>query len=170
MNNKRDIFLSTLEQHKGILYKIANSYCQHTEDRKDLVQEIIIQLWLSFDNYSDQYKYSTWIYRIALNTSISFYRKRNKRNKTEQEVATIFKNSIQEFDFPEEESNIQLLQKFIRELKELDKALILLYLDGLSQAEISNIIGITPTNISTKVNRIKKKLKDKFIAYKKSEL
>ena len=76
---KTDRFLSVIEINKGIIYKITNSYCKDTEDRKDLIQEIISQLWKSFDNYSDQYKYSTWIYRIALNVAISFYRKENRR-------------------------------------------------------------------------------------------
>lgn len=83
MNKHRDQFLSILENHKGIIYKISNSYCKEGEDREDLVQEIIIQLWLSFDKYDKQYKYSTWIYTIALNTSISFYKKnKTRRNKT----------------------------------------------------------------------------------------
>lgn len=165
MDNKRKKFLSILENHKGIIYKIANSYCHGKEDRKDLVQEIIIQLWLSFDKYDSQYKISTWIYRIALNTSISTYRKNKTRNKMELAFLEISKTSIYEMKPIEEDLNIKLLQQFIRELREIDKALILLYLDGLSQKEISEIMGITPTNISTKVGRIKKILKEKFTNY-----
>lgn len=166
LDNKRDIFLSILENHKGIIYKIANSYCHGSEDKKDLVQEIIIQLWLSFDTYDSQYKFSTWIYRIALNTSISSYRKNKTRTKGELEFKEIPKTPIYETEPIEEDSNIRLMQKFIRELREIDKALILLYLDGLNQKEISKIIGITPTNISTKLSRIKKILKEKFINHK----
>ncbi|MND37875.1 RNA polymerase sigma factor [Solitalea canadensis] len=81
MNSKEktELFLSIIQANKGIIYKVANTYCKDMEDRKDLVQEISIQLWKSFDNYSSQYKYSTWMYRIALNVAISFYRKENRR-------------------------------------------------------------------------------------------
>ncbi|BAO76549.1 RNA polymerase sigma factor [Winogradskyella sp. PG-2] len=75
MVNKKEQFIRTIDEHKKIIYKIVNSYCQNKEDRKDLEQEIIIQLWNSFDNYNSDYKYSTWMYRIALNVAISFYRK-----------------------------------------------------------------------------------------------
>lgn len=85
--DKSERFLAVIQTHKGILYKIANAYCHDAEDRKDLVQEIIIQLWKSFDNYSDQYKYSTWIYRIALNVAISFYRKENKRKQVDSPLS-----------------------------------------------------------------------------------
>ena len=167
MENKRDIFLSILENHKGIIYKIANSYCQDDNDRKDLAQEIIIQLWLSFDSYDSTFKYSTWIYRIAINTSISSYRKTKTRAKSTLEYSEILKTSNYENAPFEDDLNIELLQKFIRELKEIDKALILLYLDGLNQKEIYKITGITPTNISTKINRIKKALTQKFKMHKK---
>ena len=74
-----DIFLYVIESNKGIIYKIAKSYCKDTEDRNDLVQEIILKLWLAFDTYNNEFKYSTWIYRIALNTAISNYRKEKVR-------------------------------------------------------------------------------------------
>ena len=76
--NKKDIFIKTIDEHKKIIYKIVNSYCPNREDRKDLEQEIIIQLWNSFDNYNSDYKYTTWMYRIGLNVAISFYRKEKK--------------------------------------------------------------------------------------------
>jgi RNA polymerase sigma factor (sigma-70 family) len=82
MDLKRDAqtFLSVIESNKGIIYKVANSYCWDEENRKDLIQEIIVQLWLAFDKYDKNYKLSTWMYRIALNVSISFYRKQETRN------------------------------------------------------------------------------------------
>lgn len=75
----KERFLSLIEMHKGIIYKVANAYCRDVEDRKDLVQEIVIQLWRSFDKYDAQYKWSTWMYRIALNVAISFLRKEKRR-------------------------------------------------------------------------------------------
>ncbi|MBP9744817.1 MAG: RNA polymerase sigma factor, partial [Saprospiraceae bacterium] len=78
---KSELFVSVIEAHKGILFKITNSYCKNAEDRKDLLQEIIIQLWKSFDRYDSHFKFSTWIYRIALNVSITYFRKANRRRQ-----------------------------------------------------------------------------------------
>ncbi len=155
-------FLSVLEKHKGILYKVATSYCKESEDRKDLVQEMAYQLWRSFDNYNEQYKYSTWIYRVAINVAISFYRKENSRKV----VISPFSKSLLNFsDTPnveEEIPGLKQLEQFIFELKELDKALILLYLDEKSYREMADIMGITETNVATKISRIKNSLKQKF--------
>ena len=155
-------FFTVIEANKGIIYKVAISYCKNGEDRKDLIQEIIIQLWRSFSKYDEQYKLSTWIYRIALNVSISFYRKEKRRDAISQPISeSIF--SMTENDEPNEINNdLNLLQRFISELKELDRALILLYLDGNSQKEMAEILGLTETNVATKVSRIKSKLRQKF--------
>lgn len=160
---EKDTFLSVIEANKGIIYKIANSYCKDPEDRKDLFQEIISQLWRSFDKYNDQYKYSTWIYRIALNVAISFYRKENRRKAVSSPLSeSVF--SLMDLDETKEmESNLRLLQQFIQELKDLDKALMLLYLEEKSHREIAEIIGITETNVATKIGRIKLLLKQKFM-------
>lgn len=162
MEKDRDIFLSILDRHKGILYKIANTYCKESKDRPDLMQEIIIQLWVSFDNYDDQFKWSTWIYRIALNTAISYYRKNKSRKEYTVELSPIFENSIKASSSTEENPEMVWLQRFIQELKELDRALILLHLDGVGNQEIAKIIGISPSNVSTKLGRIKQILKKKF--------
>ncbi|QHS61297.1 RNA polymerase sigma factor [Chitinophaga agri] len=154
-----NIFLSVIEQHKGIIYKIANSYCHHAEDRKDLIQEIIFQLWRSFDRYNDQYRYSTWLYRIALNVAISFYRKDSKRTAGAHELTADILVVTEETADTEQ---LQLLQRFISELPELDRAIMLLYLEEKSYKEMAEILGLTETNIATKINRIKGKLKNKF--------
>lgn len=160
--DKPGIFLSVIETNKGIIYKVANLYCNNAEDRKDLIQEIIIQLWRSFDHYDDQYKFSTWIYRIALNTAISFYRKETRRKKISNHASEDILLFI-DTDVPgETEANIGLLHQFIAELKELDKALLLLYLEEKSQKEIAGIMGISGTNVATRISRIKMILKQKF--------
>tara|TARA_R100001369_G_scaffold47354_1_gene73757 strand:- start:693 stop:1202 length:510 start_codon:yes stop_codon:yes gene_type:complete len=163
--NKKEQFIRTIDEHKKIIYKIVNSYCQNKADRKDLEQEIIIQLWNSFDNYNSDYKYSTWMYRIALNVAISFYRKEKKwsiKNDFYNEES-IFK--IEE-DTSEEQTeldfHLKLLQEFIHNLNELNKALMLLYLEEKSYEEIAEILGITKTNVATKISRIKLKLKKEF--------
>ena len=162
LKNKNNLFISVIESHKGILYKIANSYCKDSEDRNDLIQEIIIQLWKSFENYNDQYKYSTWIYRIALNVAISFYRKENRRKEIANPITDSILNFAETSSTNDTENNINLLQQFISELKELDKALMLLYLEEKNHKEIAEIIGISETNVATKIGRIKTSLKQKF--------
>src|SRR5258706_15969436 len=164
--DKSNLFLSVIECNKGILYKVANLYCKDSEERKDLVQEIIIQLWESFENYTSQYKYSTWIYRIALNVAISFYRKENRREHVSNPLSDGILNFVDTNVTGETEKEIGLLQQFISELKELDKALMLLYLEEKSHKEIAEIIGISETNVSTKIGRIKTILKQKFSTIK----
>ena len=163
---KSNRFLLVIDTNKGILYKVANSYCKDSEDRKDLVQEIIIQLWKSFEDYNDQYKYSTWVYRIALNVAISFYRKENRR----KEIANPLNDSILNYAdtnlATEKEQDLSILQEFIMELKELDKAVMLLYLEEKSYKEIAEMIGITETYVATKIGRIKIILKQKFATIK----
>lgn len=159
---KSDMFLSILESNKGILYKIAISYCKDCEDRKDLVQEIIVQLWKSYENYNDQYKYSTWIYRISLNVAISFYRDQSRRKRFSNPLSEGIINFVHTNETNELEEDIGFLQQFISELKEMDKALMLLYLDQKSHKEIAEIIGISETNVATKISRIKTGLKQKF--------
>ena len=159
-------FIVIIESNKGILYKVANSYCRNIEDRQDLVQEIIFQLWKSFDNYNEKFKYSTWIYRISLNVAISFYRKENSRKR----ISNAFTKDM--FDFSdtaisnEKETNLGILNHLISELNDLNKALMLLYLEEKSYKEISEIIGITETNVATKIGRIKSKLTKKFVELK----
>lgn len=161
--DKPDIFAVVIDSHKGIIYRIANLYCRDLEERKDLVQEILFQLWKSFDRYNDQYKQSTWIYRIALNVSISFYRKEKSRRKITGPYPEAIFNMEEEPQQATATRDIALLQQFISELKELDKALMLLYLEAKSHKEIAEIIGITETNVATKIGRIKKQLKQKFL-------
>lgn len=160
---QEDKFISVLEAHKGILYKVANAYCKSMQDREDLIQEMIFQLWRSFENYKSTYQYSTWIYRIALNVAISFYRK----SKPLPSVLPI-EEHILNIREPEpgfyNNDKLKLLNTFIAELKDLDKALILLYLEEKSYKEIADIMGISETNVGTKIGRIKQLLKQKFNA------
>ena len=165
-NEKSDIFLSLIQSNKGIIYKVANSYCENVEDRKDLIQEIIIQLWKSFDEYDDNYKYSTWMYRISLNVAISFYRKENSRKKISNPITEGILNFTDEESHEDKESDLGILKQLILELKDLDKALMLLYLEEKGHKEISEIIGISETNVATKIYRIKNVLRQKFTQIK----
>jgi len=159
---KSDRFISVIQANKGIIYKIANSYCKNDEDRKDLVQEIILQLWKAFDTYSEQYRYSTWIFRIALNVSISFYRKVSRQSQVYNELPDDILDIAETNDSFEKEEKTEALLLFISELKELDKALMLLYLEEKSTKEIAEIIWISESNVTTRTGRIKEILKQKF--------
>lgn len=162
MDSKTDIFLEVINKHRRLIYKIVNGYCKNRAAHEDLVQEIILQLWLSFKTFKGGVKHSTWIYRIALNTAISFYRKGQNEQAISSEFLPQHEHVLIESEKKEEDPNIQLLYDFIHELKEIDRALILLYLDGLSHKQIAEIIGLSPTNVGTKINRIKKTLTNKF--------
>lgn len=155
-------FVTTLENNKGIIYKIANSYCKDLDDRQDLIQEITIQLWKSFDKYNGTAKFSTWMYRIALNTAISFYRKDNRRKGFNIPLSETVIQTVAETTHNEKEESLGLLEKFIKELNELDRALMILYLEEKSQNEIAEIVGITVSNVSTKIGRIKERLRQQF--------
>lgn len=154
-------FLSIIADNQKLIFKICNAYCRNEIDRKDLAQEIIFQLWKSWPNFNASVKLSTWMYRVALNVAISFYRKTEKTANTSlmgDQLFEIADDNLQEGL----EENLHALQQFINELKPLDKALMLLYLEEKSHQEIAEIIGITSTNVATKVGRIKEQLRQKF--------
>ena len=155
-------FIRLTKENKGIIYKICNSYCAGKDDRDDLAQEIIYNLWKSFDSFNDAFKFSTWMYRVALNVAISFYRqeKKFKNHDSISEGLIVFEDDSEGKN--EAENNLRVLQDFITELKEIDKAIILLYLDDNSHKEIAEITGFTETNVATKINRIKDKLRRYF--------
>lgn len=159
-----DPFMAMIESNKGILFKVANSYCRDPENRNDLIQEIILQLWKSFSHYSSQFKYSTWIYRIALNVAISNYRTENKRSQIKLPISEAIMELADSRYQEEKEEKLTLLQQYISELKEIDRALMLLYLDEKSHKEIAEITGISETNVATKIGRIKILLKQKFLS------
>jgi RNA polymerase sigma-70 factor (ECF subfamily) len=160
---EKDKFISVIKENQNLIFKICYSYCKYPEDRQDLQQEIMIQLWNSFTKFDGRVRISTWIYRIALNTAISFYRKDCiYKEKTVSIDASIISLSVFEPDY-EHDEKITLLYKFIECLNEMDKALILLYLDDNSYKEIAEILGISETNVATKISRVRKNLKVKFI-------
>jgi RNA polymerase sigma-70 factor (ECF subfamily) len=162
MTKDKETFLQLIQDNKGIILKICNSYCTNKSDRDDLAQEIVFNLWKAFADYTPAYKFSTWMYRIGLNVAISFYRKetRSIQFSPYSEHLIILDHEIE--NNWEVESSIGLLKKFIQELKEIDKSIMLLYLDQKSYREIAEIVGITETNVASKINRIKTNLRSKF--------
>jgi RNA polymerase sigma factor (sigma-70 family) len=158
----KDEFLKLIYDNKRIIFKICNAYCYDSNNREDLAQEIIYQLWKSGNSFNNEHKFTTWMYRVALNTAISYYRKENKNNPLVP-IKEYHENIEDKNDAANEvEENINLLQQFISELKELDRALMILYLEEKTYSEIAEILGITETNVATKISRIKEKLKQKF--------
>lgn len=155
-------FLAILEDHKKLLYKISNAYCSDKEDRKDLLQEIILQLWKSYPKYDKTFALSTWIYRIALHVSISFQRKQKSRSRLRPKSRDPIMEIRDEEGEQELAENVKRLNAFISQLKKLDKALMILYLEGKSHQEIAEILGLSKSNVGTKIGRIKEKLKVHF--------
>jgi RNA polymerase sigma factor (sigma-70 family) len=160
---EKEKFINIVGAHKRIIYKVVSVYCKDADDRKDIEQEIMIQLWKSLKNYDDTYKLSTWIYKISLNVAISHFRKEKKRKgSTDTLDESIFLLSEEEFG-TEKQGRLDFLNDFIQQLDSFNKAIILLYLEENSYKEISEILGITETNVGTKMGRIKKQLKEFYI-------
>jgi RNA polymerase sigma factor (sigma-70 family) len=153
-------FQARLEEHKKILYKICNSYCRDRDARDDLAQEIIIQLWQSFGKYDESRRFSTWMYRIALNVAISFYRRERTRTR---HVISDEEHVLEAANETESQSEeMRVLYQFIERLDPLNKALVLLYLDGNNYQEIAEVVGISETNVATKISRLKSKMKQEL--------
>jgi RNA polymerase sigma factor (sigma-70 family) len=152
-------FQGLVEEHKKILYKVCNSYCRNPSDRDDLAQEITVQLWRSFGAFDQRLRFSTWMYRIALNVAISFYRRESTRSRHIISDGVRLLEAVDEK--ADESEEIRLLYQWIGELDPLNKALVLLYLDGNSYQEIAEVLSISETNVATKIGRLKQNMREK---------
>lgn len=159
-----DRFLALLDEHRKILYKVASAYCRNPEDRRDLTQEIVVQLWRSFGRFDERARFSTWMYRIAMNVAISFSRAESRRARrtelVEEPVLEIL--AVDRASSEETSDDIRQLHRFIGELDELNRALVILYLDGNTHDTIAEILGISTTNVGTRIGRIKQRLRKDF--------
>ncbi|MCD7964128.1 MAG: sigma-70 family RNA polymerase sigma factor [Rikenellaceae bacterium] len=162
---EREQFIGIIQENKNLIYKICRTYCSGPELRKDLEQEIIMNLWNSFEKFDGRVKISTWMYRVALNTAISFYRREKKHQEKKTSIDTNILVYPAEYD-SEHEAHIKILYRFIDRQNQLDKALILLYLDNIKYSEIASILGISETNVATKISRIKNKLREQITSEK----
>jgi RNA polymerase sigma factor (sigma-70 family) len=156
-------FLALLKDHKKILYKVAYVYCRNSDDRRDLIQEMLIQLWQAFGRYDGRSRFSTWSYRVAVNVAISFYRRERRRSRDTVSLED-FGLDVSAADevFDEKSDNMRALRKLIGQMDEMNRALIVLFLDGFSYEEIAGIVGTSVTNVGTRLNRIKQKLQRDF--------
>lgn len=155
---EKEIFITLIDQNRNLIYKICQSYCPTADERKDLEQEIYIQIWNSFSKYDGRLNVSIWLYRIVLNTAISYCRSnfRHTSKKAEPDSMVISEFTKPEF---EKDKNTRFLHEFIIQLNELDKALILLYLDDHSDKDIAEIMGISEKNVATKLSRIQQHIR-----------
>ncbi|HVU96277.1 MAG TPA: sigma-70 family RNA polymerase sigma factor [Puia sp.] len=173
-------FLQQIEANKGILFKISRSFCHGRADQEDLRQEMLLRLWKGLPRYDPAFAFTTWMYRVALNVAISWQRQAKRNSGTvpfmdmHGEMADGADGTHpRQYPLEDQHSPMILLQKHVAALKELEKALMLLYFEEKSYREIAEIMGITETNVATKVSRIKEKLKqailnDKNLVYGRS--
>jgi RNA polymerase sigma-70 factor (ECF subfamily) len=158
--DKKEDFITIIKANEGIIYKITAVYCNNAEDQKDLYQEIVYQLWKSYGGFRGDAKISTWIYRIALNTSIAHINK-EKRSGYRVPIDFDLVNNAGGQDHVKEEQ-FSILYAAIKTLNTAEKAIILLFLEGNSHEEIAAITGFTKTNVGTKLGRIKEKLRSQI--------
>lgn len=154
-------FLDDLNANIGIVHRICNIYFTDRQERQDGFQEILYQLWKSYPNFKGQSKFSTWMYRVALNTAISGLRKKTKALKNEPLSDKFFEIAASSEQALVDEQ-MALLYAAINDLSPLDKAIVLLYLEDTSYDQISTIVGISKNHVSVKLVRIKKKLEEKL--------
>lgn len=156
---EHESFLQRLEKHKAILYKVANAYCSRREDRGDLIQEIVVELWRSFGRFDGRVAFSTWMHRIAMNVAISFYRGESRRIRDALPIEAFGLDLTAADNVMDVQSeDLHALHQMISRLDEINRALILLYLEGYPQEEIADMVGISSSNVATRINRIKQKL------------
>ncbi|WJS95581.1 RNA polymerase sigma factor [Flavobacterium johnsoniae] len=158
MKEKEKEFLNRIESHKGILYKVSKMYMDNYDDQQDLFQEIVCQLWKSYETFRNESQFSTWMYRVAVNTAIVFLRK-EKRKVDKYEIAS---ENIkeEEGDSHIKESQLDHFYKAVQKLEKIDKAIIFYQLEGFSHKEIGENLGISEGNARVKLNRAKEKLKE----------
>ncbi|HTR04647.1 MAG TPA: sigma-70 family RNA polymerase sigma factor [Thermoanaerobaculia bacterium] len=153
-------FVTLLEAHRGILRRIAAAYCRDPEDRKDLVQEMTAQLWRSFPRFDEGQRFSTWMYRVGLNVAISSVRRAAVRSRHaapgDPEVLVAAAAAT---DAAPGDRDLLLLERFLSRLDAFDRALLLLYLDGHAHAAIAEVLGISESNVGTRLGRLKQRLR-----------
>ena len=150
-------FLSKLEEHKGILLKVSRIYFDDSEDQKDLVQEIILQLWKSHESFKGNSQFSTWVYQVAINTALLFFKKYKRKPKQ----IPIAKHDLQAESVYDHKYEKQLDQFYqaAQQLSKIEKALIFLYLEGQTGEQVAKTLGMSASNARVKLNRTKNKLK-----------
>lgn len=151
-------FINLINEHQGLIHKVCIMYESDREARNDLFQEIVLQLWRSYSTFRGESKITTWMYRIALNTAISGFRKQTRKVKTE-DLDDVHLNISDNSSGDENEENLNRLQVAIRQLSEIERAMIMMALEEVPYEEIAETIGITQNNVRVRMNRIREKLR-----------
>ena len=159
MSSLEQEFLEKIEKHKGVIFKISKMYMDNFDDQKDLFQEITFQVWKAYPTFEGRSAFSTWLYRIALNTAIIFLKSEKKRSFIQNDEVENFKITQNDYN-EEEELKLKKMYDAINQLNAIDKALIFYYLEDFSGREIASQLGITEVNARVKLNRAKEKLKE----------
>jgi RNA polymerase sigma-70 factor, ECF subfamily len=154
-------FRQWLNDHTGLIFKVVRTFAEGQNDSDDLLQEILLQVWLSLPSFRAESKETTWLYRVALNTALAW--KRKESNSRRKSLPLIMAAEVVDSGGPPDESEsdkeaVDRLYAAIRALSPADRALVLLYLDGMRYSEIAEVIGLSETNVGVRLNRIKKKL------------
>jgi len=147
-------YINLVQKHNGIIHKVISLYVNNPEDKKDLHQEVLLQAWKSYKNFKGQSVFSTWLYKVALNTVLTF----NKNHKKNEDLEKI----DQMESAPDAKDDSEILYRIIQSFGEVDRMLIMLHLDGYKNNEIAEITGMTQNNINVKIHRIKSKIIEKF--------
>lgn len=157
-NSKEKIFLELVNRHKGILHKASRMYASDPEDQQDLQQEIMIQLWKAFESFKGESAFATWMYRVAVNTAITCFKKEKKRtdNFSNQEAG----DTAQEEYNSSKDEQLEIFYKAIQLLNPIEKALMLYYMEGLSHKETGAQLGLSEGNVRVKLGRVKEKLQN----------
>ncbi|WP_282179890.1 RNA polymerase sigma factor [Maribacter stanieri] len=154
---KETVFTNLIREHQALLYKVTSIYTDNKEDQEDLFQEVVYQLWKYFDSFRNDAKITTWMYRVAMNTAITYIKRKKKRPDSVPIADVIIKQAEVKDDVIEE--RLRLLYRHLQSLNTLEKGLIFLLLEGKSYKEIAEITGLSASNVGTKISRVKKKLK-----------
>ena len=154
-------FSNQLQRHRGIVLKVAGSYTRHEADLADLVQEIAAQLWRAWPSFDPDQRFSTWMYRIALNVAITFARGHGLRERhsvpLDESTHDLATGGIDDLEAREQ---IRMLYRFIDTLEPLNRALLLMYLDDCSSREIAEVLGMSESNVTTRISRLKQRIRD----------
>jgi RNA polymerase sigma factor (sigma-70 family) len=159
VENKAARFIQLIEEHKAMLFKICRIYQNDEADRDDLMQEMILQLWIAFDSFKGKSKFSTWMYRVALNTAIIFFKKQKRRPDNEPLPDQLDHLAADPVDTSKDQQ-LTLFYKAVQQLNKVEKALIFLYMEDQPYENIARDLGISEINVRVRINRTKNKLKE----------
>ncbi len=152
-------FIQQIKEHEGIIHKVIGLYVDHQEDRRDLNQEILLQAWKSYKNFKGNSKFSTWLYKVALNTTLSFKRREKPIEELTQQTIE------QKAGVEPKKERYEILYLLVKQLDEIDRMLMTLHLDGYNNPEISEITGMTTNNVGVKIHRLKSKIVEQLKKY-----